>query len=249
MILSVRYPILLICSLLLVACTHREKAPIDDRIPFDQRLIHFQSLHNSARIEELRVYFTKDAMIQSPLTPRAASSEKYLQALAAEPYHLAFSRTEVVYSLPRRAATRSDVVVSAAGRFNLKERVTVDWRIEGGYWRISRILFSDWSPIVGTWRRSSLRREGSIELRILPDGNYLTYLAGDYSAPEFRGNYRLEGNRIIFVDTSSNDPRQLQSGEGSYLFVRTATGVDLRKIQDENAWRAERFEGVWSASH
>ena len=78
-------------------------------------------------------------MIQSPLTPRAASAEKYLQALAAEPYHLAFSRTEVVYSLPRRAATRSDVVASAAGRFNLKERVTVDWRVEDGYWRISRI--------------------------------------------------------------------------------------------------------------
>ena len=145
---------------LLVACAHREKLPVGDRVPFDQRLINFQSLHNSARIKELRAYFTKDAMIQSPLTPRAASPEKYLQALAAEPYYLAFSRTEVVYSLPRRAATRSDVVASAAGRFNLKERVTVDWRVEDGYWRISRILFSDWSPMVGTWRHSGLNREG-----------------------------------------------------------------------------------------
>jgi hypothetical protein len=25
--------------------------------------------------------------------------------------------------------------------------------------------------------------------------------------------------------------------------------MDLRKIQDENSWRAERFEGVWLASH
>ena len=248
MIVSVRYPILLICSMLLVACAHREKPPVDDRVPFDQRLIDFQTLHNGVRIEELRGYFTKDARIQSPLTPRAASAEKYLQALAAEPYHLAFSRTEVVYSLPKRAATRGDVAASAAGRFNLKERVTVDWRVENGYWRISRIMFSDWSPIVGTWRHSGLKREGSIELRVLPDGNYLVFLAEDFSAPAFRGSYRLEGNRIIFVDTSSNDPRQLQSGEGSYLFVRTATGMDLRKIQDENAWRTERFEGVWSAS-
>jgi hypothetical protein len=245
---SVRYPIFFTCSLLLVACAHREKPLVDDRVPFDQRLMQFQSLHNGVRIVELRAYFAKDAMIQSPLTPRAARAEKYLQALAAEPYHLAFSRTEVVYSLPRRAATRSDVVASATGRFNLKERVTVDWRVEDGYWRISRILFSDWSSMVGTWRHSGLKREGSIELRLLPDGDYLVHLAGDSSALEFRGRYRLEGNRIVFADTSSNDPHQLQTGEGSYLFVRTATGMDLRKIQDENSWRAERFEGIWLAS-
>ncbi len=243
-----QYPLLLICSLALVACAHREKMPVGDRVPFDQRLINFQSLHNSARTKELRAYFTKDAKIQSPLTPRLASPEKYLQALAAEPYYLAFTRTEVVYSLPRRAATRSDVLASAAGRFNLKERVTVDWRVEDGYWRISRILFSDWSPMVGTWRHSGLNREGTIELRVLPDGNYLVFLAEDSSAPAFRGSYRLEGNKIILSDTSSNDPQKLQSGEGSYLFLRTATGVDLRKVQDENAWRAERFEGVWSAA-
>jgi hypothetical protein len=249
MTVSVRFPILLTCTLLVVACAHREKPPVDDRVPFDQRLNHFQSLHNSVKIEELRAYFTKGASIQSPLTPRAVGVEKYLSALKAEPYQLTFSRTEVVYSLPRRAATRSDVVARAAGRFDLRERVTVDWRVDDGYWRISRILFSDWSPIVGTWRRSGSGREGSIELRILPDGNYLVYLAGDYSAPEFRGRYRLESNRIVFADTSSNDPQKLQSGEGSYLFVRTATGIDLRKIQDENSWRTERFEGLWSAAH
>ena len=243
-----RYPILLIGCLLLAACAHREKLFVGDRVPFDQRLADFQSLHNRGQIKELRAYFTKNAMIQSPLTPRGASSEKYLQALAAEPYNLAFSRTEVVYSLPRRAATHSDVVASAAGRFNLKERVTVDWRVEDGYWRIARILYSDWSPIVGTWRHSGMNREGSIELRVLPDGSYLVFLAEDPSAPAFRGSYRLEGNKIIFVDTSSSDPQKLQSAEGSYLFVRTATGVDLRRVQDENTWRSERFEGVWSAA-
>ena len=243
-----RSPILLISSLLLVACAQREKLFVDDQVPFDQRLITFQALHNSLQIKELKAYFTKNALIQSPLTPRAAGPDKYLETLAAEPYYLSFSDTQVVYSLPRRAATRSDVVASAAGRFNLKERVTVDWQVEDGYWRISRILFSDWSPIVGTWRHSGLNREGSIELRVLPDGTYLVFLAEDPSAPAFRGSYRLEGNKIIFVDTSSSDPQKLQSGEGSYLFVRTATGVDLRKVQDENTWRSERFEGIWSAA-
>jgi hypothetical protein len=246
MTVSVRYFILLSLSLLLAACAHHEGPLVDDRVPFAQRLSHFQSLHNGAKFEELRAYFTKDATIQSPLTPRAASVDKYLSALKAEPYQLAFSGTEAVYSLPRRAATRSNATASAPGRFDLKERVTVDWRVEDGYWRISRILFSDWPAIVGTWRRGGLK-DGSIELRILPDGNYLVFLSSDSSVPEFRGRYRVESNRIIFEDTSANDPHKLQTGEGSYLFLRTATGVDLRKVQDENSWRAERFEGLWAA--
>ena len=243
-----RYGFLLLCSAALSACAHRERPPLGDRLPFDQRLIQFQSLHNNSQIDELRLYFTKNATIQSPITPRPASVEKYLSTLKVEPYQLVFNRTEVVYSLPRRAATRSDVVATATGRFNLRERVTVDWRVEDDYWRISRLAFSDWSPIVGAWRRSGPGREGSIELRILPDGNYLVYVAGDYTAPQFRGRYRLEANKIVFTDTSSSDPQQLQSGEGSYLFVRTATGIDLRKIQDENSWRAERYEGIWLSS-
>lgn len=247
MTVSVRYPILFTFAALLVACAHRESPPANDRIPFDQRLSHFQALHNGAKFEELRTYFTKDATIQSPLTPRPVGVEKYLTALKAEPYQLAFSRTEVVYSLPTRAATRSNAVASAAGRFDLRERVTVDWRVEDGYWRISRILFPDWLPIVGTWRRNGLKEEGSIELRILPDGKYLVLLSTDASTPEFRGLYRVESNRIVFADTSSNDPHKLQTGEGTYVFLRTATGIDLRKVQDENSWRAERFEGPWTA--
>jgi hypothetical protein len=237
------------CSVALVACAHREKPFLGDNVPFDQRLAQFQALHNSAATEELRVFFTKDATIQSPITPRPVGVEKYLSALKAEPYQLIFTRTEIVYSLPRRAATRSDVVASAAGRFNLRERVSVDWRVEDNYWRISRLSFSDWSVVVGSWRRGGLAREGTIELRILPDGNYLVYVGGDYTAPQFRGRYRLEANRIVFTDISSNDPQQLQSGEGTYLFIRTPTGIDLRKVQDENSWRTERFEGLWSSVH
>jgi hypothetical protein len=246
---SGQHAFLLFLSLLLASCAHREAPPVADRIPFDQRLNNFRSLHNGVQTEELRAYFTKDASIQSPLTPRPAGVEKYLNALKAEPYQLAFGRTEVVYSLPRRAATRSEVVARAPGRFDLKERMTVDWRVDDGYWRISRIVFSDWSPMVGTWRRSGLGREGLIELRVLPDGNYLVFVAGDFSVPAFRGSYRLERNNIVFADISANDPQQLQTVEGSYSFVRTPTGMDLRKIQDENSWRAERFEGLWAAGH
>jgi hypothetical protein len=217
-------------------------------MPFDQRLAHFQSLHNSSRTEELRAYFTKGATVQSPLTPRPAGVDRYLQALAAEPYQIEFSKTQVIYSLPQRAATQSEASAVAPGRFNLRDRVTVDWRVENGYWRISKILFVDWSPIVGTWRRAGLRQEGSMELRLLPDGNYLVFLADDNSEPAFRGRYRLEGNQIVFADFSSKDPQQLQTGEGTYMFVRTASGLDLRKVQEENPWRVERFEGVWQTS-
>lgn len=246
---SGRNCLLLFLGALLASCAHRAAPPVADRIPFDQRLGNFQALHNDVQIEGLRAYFTKDASIQSPLTPRPAGVEKYLSALKAEPYQLTFSRMDLVYSLPSRAATRSEAVARAPGRFDLKERVTIEWRVAGGYWRIARIAFSDWSPMVGTWRRSGPGREGLIELRVLPDGNYLVFLAGDYSVPAFRGRYRLERNNVAFVDTSANDIQQLQSGEGSYLFVRTPAGMDLRKIQDENAWRAERFEGLWTAAN
>jgi hypothetical protein len=245
---SLRSVLLLLCGAALFACAHRERPVLGDQVPFDQRLSQLQDLHNRGAVEELHLFFAKDATIQSPISPRPAGVKKYLETLKGEPYQLVFTRTEVVYSLPGRAATRSEVVASAPGRFNLRERVTVDWRVEDGYWRISRIAFSDWSPIVGSWRRSGLAREGSIELRILPDGNYLVYLRGDYTAPQFRGRYRLEANKIFFTDTASSDPQELQSGEGSYVFVRTATGIDLRKIQDENSWRAERYEGLWSSA-
>ena len=238
----------LVC-VFLGGCAHRERSFVGDRVPFDQRLMQFQSLHNRAATDELRSFFTKSATIQSPITPRPATVEKYLQVVNGEPYQLMFTKIEVVYSLPRRAATRTDVTAAAPGRFNLRERVTIDWRVEDDYWRISRIVFADWSPVVGSWRRSGLKREGSIELRILPDGNYIVYVGNDYTAPQFRGRYRLEANKIIFTDTSSIDPQQLQGGEGSYLFVRTATGIDLRKVEDENSWRAERYEGLWSSAH
>ncbi len=136
---SLRFLFPLLVCVLLGGCAHRERPFVGDRVPFDERLMQFQSLHNRVAIDDLRLFFTKSATIQSPITPRPATVEKYFQVLKGEPYQLVFTKVEVVYSLPRRAATRTDVLVSAPGRFNLRERVTIDWQVEDGYWRISRI--------------------------------------------------------------------------------------------------------------
>jgi hypothetical protein len=239
-------------SLLLVAalasCAHREApAPVVDQVPFDQRLTQFAAYHNARQAEPLRTFFTKDAVIQSPVTPRAAGVTQFLSALAADPYTISFSNTETIYSLPGRAVTRSAATANSPGRFALKETVSVDWRVEDGYWRIARLRFTEWPTVIGTWRRSGLKNEGSIELRVLPGGSYFVYVADDYSMPAFKGRYRLEGNKITLADTGSNNPRDFQPGEGSYLFVREGNGVTLRKVNDENTWRTERFDGAWSA--
>lgn len=239
-------------ALLLVAalasCAHRDPAPsTTDQEPFDQRLGHFAGYHNSRQAEQLRTYFTKDATIQSPVTPRSAGVAQFLSALAAEPYTISFSNTETIYSLPGKAVTRSAGTANSPGKFTLKETITVDWRLEDGYWRIARLRFTEWPSIIGTWRRSGLKNEGSIELRVLPGGTYAVYTDDDYTMPAFKGRYRLEGNKISFSDTGSNNPREFQPVEGSYLYVREGNGVSLRKVSDENTWRTERFDGSWSA--
>jgi len=232
----------------LASCAHRESpAPAADLVPFDQRLSQFAVYHNARQAEELRTYFTKDAIVQSPVTPRSAAVTQFLSALAADPYAISFSNTETIYSLPGRAVTRSAGTASSPGKFTLKETITVDWRLEDGYWRIARLRFTEWPAIIGTWRKSGLKNEGSIELRVLPGGSYVVYTADDYTMPAFKGRYSLEGNKITFADTGSNNPREFQPVEGSYLFVREGNGVSLRKVNDENTWRTERFDGAWAA--
>lgn len=232
----------------LASCAHRDPvAPASDQVPFDQRLAQFAVFHNTRQAEALRGYFTKDAVIQSPVTPRAAGVAQFLTALAAEPYTLTFSNTETIYSLPGKAVTRSQGTASSPGKFNFKETVSVDWRLEDGDWRISRLRFIEWPSIIGAWRRAGLKNEGSIELRVLPGGTYVVYTGDEFSMPAFRGRYRLEGNKITFADSGADNPREFQPGEGSYLFVRAGNGVTLRKIDDENTWRTERFDGAWAA--
>jgi hypothetical protein len=238
----------LLLAVTLASCAHREvsETPVDP-VPFDQRLSRFAALHNTRQTEALRTCFTRDALIQSPVTPRPAGVAQFLGALQADPYAISFSNTETIYSLPGRAVTRSVGSANAPGRFALKETVTVDWRVEDGDWRIARLRFTEWPVIIGTWRKAGRKNEGSLELRVMPGGQYVIYTGDDYSMPTFKGRYRLEGNRITFADTFADNPRDFQPAEGTYLFVREGNGVNLRKVGDDNTWRSERFEGTWSA--
>ncbi len=240
--------LLLSCLVGLVSCGHQAPVAQGPVIPLDQELKEISALHNSLQLEGLKSHFTKDATIQSPLTPRPVGIDQYLSALKAEPYNLAFSNTEVVYSLASQAATRSEASANSLGRFQLKERVTVDWKLEKGNWLISRVVFSEWPAVVGTWRKSGPKREGSIELRIQPGGKYVIYTAEDFSAPAFKGTYTLEGNKITLTDTSAFEAKQFNGSEGSYMFLRTPHGIQFTKVQDENPWRSERFEGEWSSA-
>ncbi len=236
-----------VIALFFSSCAHHQEPQPVDFTPLDQRLSEFARLHNQRHYDALRAYFAKNAVIQLPATPRSSSVEQYLKAVQTDPSTLAVSGTEIVYSFPGRAATRSALAISSSGQATLREQLTVDWVLEDGYWRISRMIVTGWTPILGTWRRSGQRGEGSIELRVLPDGSYLVYLGEDYLLPAFRGRYVLEGNKITFTDSSAADSRLFQAGSGSYVFVRTANGMTLRAIEENNTWRAERYEGAWLA--
>ncbi len=233
-------------AFLLASCAHREPEPqVVDTTPLNRRLDQFAAVQNSLKYEELRSFFTKDARVQSPITPRQVSVDAYLKALAVEPYGIVFSNTELVYAFTDRAVTRSDVVAGAPGKFNLKERVTVDWRLEDGFWRIARILFPDWPSILGTYRRSGQRGEGSIELRLMPGGRYVIYTAENFSTPQYRGQYTVDGNRITMSDTASDDPKKFQPASGIYVLTPGSTGMNFQKISDDNTWRTDRFDGLW----
>jgi hypothetical protein len=238
-----------LCLMLLAGCGQREFVAPPDNTPLARHLEIFSEMQNRGDWEGLRSHFTKNAKIQSPATPQTSGVESYLQAIAKDPYTLQIHNTENIYSFPGRAMTRSDVTVKTPGRPALRERLAVDWEFEDNYWRIAKMVYSDWSSIIGRWRRSGLRQEGSIELRVLPGGRYVVYTADDYSVPAFKGDYRLEGNRITFSDVSSYEASLYQNGEGRYSFVRTPTGMTLGKLREENTWRDARYEGAWSPAN
>jgi len=217
--------------------------------PLQGRLAEVAALQNGRKYEALKTQFTRNATVQSPITPRGVSVDAYIRALQADPCSISFSNTQAVYSLPGSIVTQSDVACSQPDRFSLRDRATVHWKMEDGYWRISRIYFSDWPIIYGTWRRGGLKDEDSIELRIVPGGNYFVYLGEDYSAPAFKGHYRIVSNTITLADTSADDPKLFQSGEGTYNFARSGAGITLTKIEDANNWRSDRFDGAWMGVH
>lgn len=238
------------CVFLLAACGGRQQsiAPVTDSTPLGQRLDTIAKLHNSGQYDALRTQFAKNAKIQLPATPRGANVDAYIKAVQLEPYTISFDKQEFVYSMPGRATTRTTLSATAPARFNLKEVVTIDWLIEDGSWRIARIAVADWAPIVGTWRRGGQRGEGSIELRIQPGNSYVVYANDDYVVPAFRGSYTLEGNKITFTDTSAADSSNFSNAAGSYVFVRSTNGVNLRRVNDDNPWRNQRYDGDWNSA-
>lgn len=250
MIAAVRFFVAVsVSTLLFSSCAHRPAEPeVTDNTPLDKKLEHFAATQNRLKFEELRPYFTRDATVQSPITPRPVGVDAYLRALAVEPFGVHFSNTEMVYGFRTRAVTRSDAVAGAPGKFNLRERVTVDWRVEDGSWKIARIVYPQWSSLLGTYRRSGLRNEGSLELRIMPGGKYTVYTAENYSMPEYRGDYTIDGNRLSLTDTGANEPRSFQGGTGVYTLTRTSTGMNFQKVSEDNTWRDERFQGDWIIS-
>lgn len=236
-------------AVLLASCAHQEpEVHAVDPTSLGDRLSTVARTHNSARHEQFADQFAPNATIQLPASPRGASVEGYLAALNLDPYTISFSKPEMVYSLPSRAATRSLMTANAPGRFNIQERVTVDWVWVDGAWKISRIAVSEWPAIVGTWRRSGLKGEGSIELRILPGNTYAIYLGEDMAVPAFRGRYTLAGNRITFTDTSANEATRFESAAGTYTYIASGRGVNLTRIEEGSAWRKDRFEGDWTGS-
>lgn len=230
--------------LALAACAHTPDQADDSR-PLDVRLQDLVTFYNARQFEQVRTLFTKSATVQSPVTPRRASVDAFLAASAAENGTIGFHSTEVLFSQPGWAKTRSMIVANSPGRYSYNEPVEIDWRLEDGYWRISRLTFSNWSSILGVWHRGGMRGETSIELRILPGGIYQVYFGQDQTVPAFKGTYRLEGNKITFADESASEASMFQKGEGSYMFTFVPKGMEFRLVEDENTWRSERYPGLW----
>lgn len=217
-------------------------------MPFDQRLTVFATLQNQRDFEALRTHFTKQAEIQSPVTPRGGSVDNYLHTLSRDRLLIAFADTESVYAFSDRAVTRSVMTASVPGRFRVQESVTIEWRREAGYWRIARMRLPNWSAVIGNWRRAGSRGEGSIELRMMPGGRYEVFVGRNDTNPAFRGRYRVEGNKVFLKDMASWEAANFDAREGRYVFRMTQNGVNFRKVEDLNPWRSERYEGDWTAA-
>lgn len=215
--------------------------------PIRQVLDEFAAAHGRRDSAGVSRHVADEATLKSPAMPRSGSLDQYLSAMLAEPFTMQVSGTEVLYANELGAKTRSRAKLTAPARFAIEDRLEVLWTIEDGQWKIREIDYPGWPPFVGTWRKAALAREASLELRILPGGNYLLYAERDRTIPSFRGTYSSGSGTITFVDTSASIASNLDPAEGRYAIVVSGSKADLRKISDSNRWRAERFEGIWSA--
>lgn len=216
--------------------------------PLDRSLEQFAAFHARRDFSAMRAMLASQAVLDSPVMSAPGNAEAYIRAFQAEPFSLRVSNTEILYSTPRGAKTRSRVQAHRPASFSFNDKLDVVWQFEDGAWRISRMNYVDWSPMIGTWRRAGPRGQPSLELRILPGGNYLLFADRDRSYASFRGTYTIDRGTITLTDTSAADSSELDRSAGRYRFVVSGSRVDLKRIDDENGWRAERFDGLWSAA-
>lgn len=238
-----------IAALAFTGCSSAPKIvyPSEPPVALNQKIKDFARLHNQRNFDALMPYFASNAFVQSPSMPRSGNGDQYIKRLLEEPFSLEIIQTDLVYSTPTSALTRGTAKVFAPGKYSMTERIDVNWVVENGAWKIRSLEYTDWSTIIGTWKRAGQRGEPSIELRILPGGTYLVFAANDRVNPTFRGKYAIEGNRITMADNGADDPRSLQTGEGVYEIIRSGPKAYFRKLSDANTWRAERFEGDWAS--
>ncbi len=244
-------PVLLFAiAVILSGCgTSPEPAPPPEPIlPLDRQLANFASAHNSQNFNAVASGFSSTASVKSPAMPRRGTPKDYMTALIAEPFRMEISDTEILFANKIGAKTRSRVKLSSPARYSLDEPLEVLWEFENGQWRVQEIDFPAWPPFVGKWKKAGQRGEASMELRLIPGGQYLVYADRDHSLPTFRGRYRFEGNTLFLTDTSAADSGDLSTEEGRYVVVISGPSAEFRKVEDENRWRADRFEGTWTSS-
>lgn len=237
-------------SILVAACASHRAADVPappPQKPIAQVLQEFASAHGNRDAGGVLRHTAQGAVLKSPAMPRRGPVQKYLSAMLAEPFTMQVSNTEVLYANELGAKTRSRVRLTAPARFAIDDRLEVLWKIEDGQWKIFEIDYPEWPPFVGTWRKASLAREESLELRLLPGGHYLVYAERDRTIPSFRGSYTSASGTITLTDTSASIASNLSPEEGRYAVVVSGSQADLRKISDAHRWRSERFGGIWSA--
>ncbi len=238
-------------TLILVGCGSTPKPTavpaFEEVIPLDRRLQDFAAANNRQASEALGGFFAVGASLQSPAMPRSGGAADYTRSLLAEPFRMEVLGTEILFANNQGAKTRSRIRLNAPAKYALEESMEVRWRFENGQWRIYEMEFPSWSPVIGVWKKAGPRGEPSMELRLIPGGQYLIYAERDRTLPTFRGRYRIEGSNLYLVDSSASVASNLNTEEGRYVVIISGNSADFRKVADENRWRADRFEGGWTA--
>lgn len=240
----------LVFAAALASCAHQEVEQVryGVALPLDQTLANFSHSFNAGQFDAVRPLFAKGALIQSPVTPNSAPLDTFLARAAQRRFQWNFTDTEILLSMRESARTRGLARMLSPGKFSILEAVTVNWQLEDGAWKISRIEFANWPPLLGEWKRSGLRGEPTILLTIQPGGTFSVSAEEDRTSPSLRGRYQLLANKIIFMDDLSSDPKRFKTGLGSYLFSSSGRTLTLSKVEDENSWRSDRFDGIWAVA-